>query len=119
MYYCNFLTILPIYTQYKCTFIKYYTYIQVLNIFKCILYNSVTCVTVFITVMDHYSNEFDRKHRKKNKSRWLFSSIIGDYSSEYSETTHGAPQVFITVMTITLTNLPIVIGIWHSVHSIL
>ena len=114
MYYCNFLTILPIYTQYKCTFIKYYTYIQVLNISKCILYNSVTCVTVFITVMDCYGNEFGRKHRKKTKSRWLFSAVIGDYSSEYSETTHGAPGLFITVMTIMVMNVQIVIGIRHS-----
>ena len=73
---------------------------------------------LFITVIDRYGNEFDRKHRKKLKSRWLFSPVIGDYSSKYSETTHGAPGVFITVITITVMNVPIVIGIWHLVHSI-
>ena len=106
---CNFLTILPIYTQHKCTFIKYYTYIQVLNISKSILYNSVTCATVFITIMDCYGNEFDRKHIEKRKS-WLFTPVIGDYGSKYSKTTHGAPGVVITLMTIMVMNVPIVVG---------
>ena len=54
------------------------------------------------------------ENTEKNKSRQLFSAVIGDYGSEYSATTHGAPGVFITIMTITVMNVPIVVGMPYS-----
>ena len=55
----------------------------------------------------------------KTKSRWLFSTIIGDYGTEYSETTHGAPRIFITVIPIMVLNAPNGIFLRQLVHSLL
>ena len=46
------------------------------------------------------------KNTQQTKSRQLFSPVIGHYDSEYSENTHGAPQLFITIMAIMVKNVP-------------
>ena len=54
------------------------------------------------------------ENTEKTKSRWFFSAVIGNYGNEYSKTPHGAPGVFITIMTIMVMNVPIIIGMPYS-----
>ena len=54
----------------------------------------------------------------EKKSRWLFTPVIGDYGSEYSKTTHGAPQVFITIIAIMVLNVLNAIFLRQLVHSL-
>ena len=49
---------------------------------------------LLITIMGHYGNEYNQKHQRK---------LSLDGYSVYS-------------MAITVKNVPIVIGLWHSVH---
>ena len=46
------------------------------------------------------------KTLRKAKSGQLFSPVISHYGSEYNDNTHGAPQLFITIMVIVVKNVP-------------
>ena len=53
------------------------------------------------------------------KLRQLFSTIIGDYGTEYSKTTHGAPQIFITIIPITVLNVLNGVFLQQLIYSLL